>query len=174
MLYLENTDQAKYGSIVKGLGDQYSLNHDQHPNSILHATSVQSNHKFDPKFYEPKKKLQECDKKKKEEKRSNADDEVPGDTLREINFAQLEGACYCCSKKGHKGPKCPEKDQPKRDWVVNKTQEAAFIQTAVQTRGDQSVVSAPPVNQDAPPFWVDGMQYIIESAQEFYERLGVD
>jgi hypothetical protein len=153
LLYMENADQAKYGSILKGLGDQFSLNQDQYPKTISHATNVLSNHKFDPKFYEAKKKSQEREKKNKEDKRSKEDEEFPGETPREIDFAQLEGVCYCCGKKGHKSPKCPEKDRPKREWVINKTQEAAFIQTAVQARGDQSVVSSPPaLNQDAPPF----------------------
>jgi hypothetical protein len=40
LLYMENADQTKYGSILKGLGDQFSLNQDQYPKSISHATNV--------------------------------------------------------------------------------------------------------------------------------------
>jgi hypothetical protein len=82
------------------------------------------------------------------------DQESPQDPPKEINFAQLQGACYCCSKKGHQSPKCPERGKDKKEWAINKTQEAAFIQSAVSGRGDsQSVVSAPPaLNQEQHSF----------------------
>jgi hypothetical protein len=73
---------------------------------------------------------------------------------KEINFAQLEGTCYCCGKNGHRSPKCPEKDKDKKEWASNKTKEATFIQNAVSARMDtQSVVSAPQViNQEQHAF----------------------
>jgi hypothetical protein len=83
LLYLENADQAKYGSILRGLGNQFSLNQDQYPKTISHATNVLSNHKFDPKFYEAQKKSQEREKKNKEDKRSKDNEEFPGDSKRD-------------------------------------------------------------------------------------------
>ena len=46
-LYLENSDQAKYGSILSGLITQQSLKNDQYPRTITEANNMLSNHKFD-------------------------------------------------------------------------------------------------------------------------------
>jgi hypothetical protein len=144
LLYIENADQAKYGTVLKGLTDQFSLNQDQYPKTVNHAMNVLSNHRFDAKYFENKKKNLEKERKSRDEKKDKSSDQESQEAPREINFAQLEGMCYCCGKKGHRSPKCPDKDKPKKDWVINKTKEAAFIQTAVARGGDaQSVISAP-------------------------------
>jgi hypothetical protein len=52
LMYLENVDQNKYGTVLKGLMDQFLLDQDQYPKTINHATSVLSNHKFDEKYFE--------------------------------------------------------------------------------------------------------------------------
>ena len=32
--------------------------------------------------------------------------------------------CYCCGKKGHMSPKCPEKDKlPQEDWAICKAEQ---------------------------------------------------
>ena len=36
-LYMENSDQAKYGSLLKGLNSQKSLGHDQYPRTFNEA-----------------------------------------------------------------------------------------------------------------------------------------
>jgi hypothetical protein len=46
-LYLENADQEKYGSLLKGLKSQKSLGHDQYPIMLTEANNVLSNHRFD-------------------------------------------------------------------------------------------------------------------------------
>jgi hypothetical protein len=46
-LYLENLDQAKYGSLLKGLNSQKSLGHDQYPRLLSESNNVLSNHRFD-------------------------------------------------------------------------------------------------------------------------------
>ena len=46
-LYLENSDQAKYGSILSGLITQQSLKNNLYPKNITEANNVLSNHKFD-------------------------------------------------------------------------------------------------------------------------------
>ena len=43
----------------------------------------------------------------------------------EASFAQNESmkTCYCCGKKGHVSPKCPEKDMiPVEDWAIHKAE----------------------------------------------------
>jgi hypothetical protein len=46
-LYLENSDQDKYGSIISNLNLQKSLGNDQYPRTIVETNNVLSNHKFD-------------------------------------------------------------------------------------------------------------------------------
>jgi hypothetical protein len=46
---MENADQNKYGLVLKGLTEQYSLDQDHYLKTINHATNVLSNHKFDEK-----------------------------------------------------------------------------------------------------------------------------
>ena len=43
----------------------------------------------------------------------------------EASFTQTENTkmCYCCGKKGHVSPKCPEKDKiPREDWAIHKAE----------------------------------------------------
>jgi hypothetical protein len=73
-LYLENSDQAKYGSILSGLITQQSLKNDQYSRTITEANNMLSNHKFDNlKSYNKNstnnnKSPQEIPKKKKTKK----------------------------------------------------------------------------------------------------------
>jgi hypothetical protein len=46
-LYLENADDDKYGSLLKGLNSQKSLGHDQYPRMLTEANNVLSSHQFD-------------------------------------------------------------------------------------------------------------------------------
>ena len=46
-LYLENSDQAKYGTIIHNLNSQKSLGNDQYPRTIVETNNVLSNHKSD-------------------------------------------------------------------------------------------------------------------------------
>jgi hypothetical protein len=46
-LYLENADQVKYGSLLKGLNSQKSLGHDQYPRTLSESNNVLSNHNLD-------------------------------------------------------------------------------------------------------------------------------
>ena len=46
-VYFKNSDQSKYGSILKILNDQNSLKNDQYPKTTLEATNVLINHRYD-------------------------------------------------------------------------------------------------------------------------------
>jgi hypothetical protein len=50
LLCLENADQSKHRTLLKGLSDQYSLNQDQYPKTINHAMNSLSNHRLDLKL----------------------------------------------------------------------------------------------------------------------------
>jgi hypothetical protein len=113
-MYLENSDQHKYGSIMGNLNLQKSLGNDQYPRSIVETNNVSSNHKFDP-FQSKKQDYKKPGQKQKEEA------EEENTTL--LSFAQLEGKCYCCGKAGHKSPACRNKDKtPREEWAINKAQ----------------------------------------------------
>lgn len=138
LLYMMNSDQTKYGSLLSGLSTQFALKQDQYPKSITHATSILSDHKFDESYYAMRKKRKEKADAEKEKK----DQQLTSDP--ELNFSQLEGVCYCCGKKGHKSPQCKHNKRPKSEWVINKTKEAAFITQAAARSDEQSVVTSIP------------------------------
>ena len=110
-LLLKNSDQKKYGSLLTGLSSQFSMGNNQYPAKITSATDVLANHKHDN--YEARRRTP----KKNEEK----DEEKEKETRNEQSFAQGAGiVCYCCGKKGHKSPECPDKDKiPKEKWHQN-------------------------------------------------------
>ena len=46
-VYLINSDQEKYGSVIKGLHSQKALQNDQYPRTIVESNNVLSTHRFD-------------------------------------------------------------------------------------------------------------------------------
>lgn len=151
--FMMNSDQTKYGSIMKGLASQMALKNGQYPDTIAAAIAVLSEHPFDAAYLENRKKKKERDRyndKEPPKKTKDKDDEQVALPL-EMTFAQLEGACYCCGKKGHKSPQCKLKDKiAKPDWAINKTSEAAFNQkTQARTNPDGAVTTTttPPIQQ---------------------------
>ena len=95
-LYLENSDQDKYGSILRNLNSQKSLGNDQYPRTIVETNNVLSNHKFD--VTKGKKHDHKNTKPNKHKEDKAEEDATP------LSFAQMEGKCYCCGKPGHKSP----------------------------------------------------------------------
>ena len=97
-IYLENADQAKYGSILSGLDTQNSLGNNQYPKTVSEANSVLSNHQFD-----------NINKSSSKTTNKNSGEQTKRDPEQDkINllFAQLVGKCYCCGKAGHRSPEC--------------------------------------------------------------------
>jgi hypothetical protein len=114
-LYVENSDQEKYGSIIKNLDSQKLLGNDQYPRTIVKTNNVLSNHKFDINKVRKEKHLYKANKHKEDK-----DDEESNP----LSFAQLEGKCYCCEKLGHKSPDCRSKEKiPRDEWAINKAQQ---------------------------------------------------
>ena len=114
-IYLENADQAKYGSILTNLNSQKSLGNDQYPRTITETNNVLSNHKFDPSRVRNSSDRQQKGKEKKDGSTDEDDEKVT------LSFTQLEGKCYCCGKPGHKSPDCRQKNKIDRDdWAINK------------------------------------------------------
>jgi hypothetical protein len=92
--YLDNTDRSKYGSLLSGLHTQQSLGNSQYPKTITEANHVLSNHRFD-NFNAKTNDKGKKEKDKKDNKDKSTDEEAP-----ELSFAQLEGKCCCCGKRG--------------------------------------------------------------------------
>ena len=114
-LFLSNSDQKKYGSLMKTFRTQYSLGQNQYCKSITRAGDVLTNNSWDASYKEniKKKKQQRQEKKEKE----NKDEE-------EKQFAQTKAkkdpTCFCCGGN-HYASKCDKKDSiPKDEWAVRK------------------------------------------------------
>jgi hypothetical protein len=132
-LYLDNSDNQKYGSLLSGLQTQQSLGNNQYPKTITEAKNVLSNHRFDSvgRTRQPGSKKETDQEADKEEKL-------------EISFVQMEGKCYCCAKGGHKLPQCRHKKKPKEEWAINvakaKEEKAqSHAQTTAEAKTDVSV-----------------------------------
>jgi hypothetical protein len=121
-LYLENSDQAKYGSIKSNLNSQESLGNDQYPRTIVETNNLLSNHKFDIVRF---KKLDQ-----KHYNKSNPKEEKYKEGVTRLSFAQMEGKCYFCGKPGHKSPEYRSKDRiPIEEWAINKSQQQQHVQS---------------------------------------------
>jgi len=53
---VSGADHAKHGTLITGNSSQHALGQDQHPKTLVDATSVPSNHHFDPAHAEREKK----------------------------------------------------------------------------------------------------------------------
>jgi hypothetical protein len=136
--YMENSDQAKYGSLLKGLSTQQSLGNNQYPTTITEANNVLSTHRFD-----------NINKKSadKTAKRENAEKETTDKTNEEtpkLSFVQMEGKCYCCGKGGHMSNTCKQKNKPKSEWVVNKMKQEESHVLHQQSNTNTTTKETPP------------------------------
>ena len=57
---------------------------------------------------------------------------IKSTTTNETSFVQSGGImCYCCGKKWHKSPQCPEKDtRPKDQWAIREAEQHLQAETS--------------------------------------------
>jgi len=135
-LYMVNSDQGKYGTVIKRLHSQKVLQNDQYPRTIIEANNVLSTHKFDyikGQGNKPNSSKKEKRNREKQEDKDNEDESPP------LSFTQMEGKCYCCGKAGHKSPDCYSKSKiPREEWAINKTNKAQMATVKKENTTNES------------------------------------
>ena len=125
-LLLRNSDQGKYGSLLTGLSSQFSMQNNQYPKTVRDATDILSNHKFDKRStFKGSQRFQR--QKRDWNSKKDDDEETHPSTIitSETSFAQSgkPQICYCCGKKGHISPDCPDKNTiQKEDWYIKRAE----------------------------------------------------
>jgi hypothetical protein len=139
-LLIRNSDRVKYGPLLTMLTSQYSMTQDQYPKTLVEATKVLELHRFDPSYYERKKKSKE-----KKANMTNQDTNNSSDGPAESSFSQAKSEkantskaiiCYCCGSKSHKAPQCSERGKITRDeWWDRKIIHASHLQEEEEVQG---------------------------------------
>ena len=112
-MYMVNSDQNKYGAMLKNLNSQKSLKNDQYPSTVLDAHNVLSNHVQEKTF-------------KKETPPQKTEEEAKA-----LAFAQAKlngNTCFVCGKKGCYVNVCPQKDNVEyKDWAIHKKKRSTNV-----------------------------------------------
>jgi len=88
-----------------------------------------------------------------------------------LTFAQMEGSCYCCGKRGHLSSRFPEKSKPKSEWAANKTKEIIHAQQVInQAAADNETVGSV---QPSQPITTRGKNDGIFSWSNFQKEYGM-
>lgn len=143
-VYMENSDQAKYGSLLQSLASQQSLKNDQYPKTMVDATQALSNHKLDnagkkkenSKKNDDSRQQNESSTQSTQQSTSSSTPDVPA-----LSFAQLENRCHVCGGKGHFANKCKHKSKiPEAEWAITKAKkiEARSYAQVASEDGNQS------------------------------------
>ena len=136
-LLIRNSDQNKYGKLLDGLVSQFSMGNNQYPDAVRIATDIMAAHKHD-----------NWGAKFNKNRTAKRDDDTPSTitTKSETSFAQTgkDKVCYCCGKKGHLSPDCPEKNtRDRKDWYVTKaTLHMQAEGTEKEEKDDETVSSS--------------------------------
>ena len=103
-IYLENSNQKRFGQVLKTLHQQQSFGNNQFPSKIMEASEMLSNHLYKAN---KSKILQKSIARGNQQKENDNEAESKNDQIPPtLTFAQLETRCYCCGKAGHKSSEC--------------------------------------------------------------------
>jgi hypothetical protein len=136
IVYLDNSDKNKYGTLLSGLQTQQSLKNNKYPKSITEVNNVLSNNRFD---------ITSKTKSDNTVKTNKNNSSAPKEEAPEMFFAMMEGKCYCCGNPNHKSSACRLKDEiPKEEWDINKakTKEQSPVKTDSQKYFNKQYFSA--------------------------------
>jgi hypothetical protein len=84
------------------------MQNNQSPKTCTTATDILSNRRFDNRGNSNKKKW--SNKPKKDEDENIANKTTSETTERSFAQGGKDETCYCCGKKGHMSPECPDKN----------------------------------------------------------------
>ena len=154
---IQGSDQSKYGSLCKNLQAQYSLGNDQYPKTLETAVDVLNQHRYDPKYFESKKKDRE---RRNNNNNNNGDANSESMPQQQTSFAQTAARpnqnrnvtpqsvttaiCHCCGETGHISKYCPKINTiPRDDWHVKRWM--AAYQEQQETAGSDEELTEPSV-----------------------------
>ena len=139
-IYLENSDQKRFGQVMKTLHQQQSFGNNQFPSAIMEASEILSNHLYKTnttKIFQKSTASGNQQKEKKNEVESK-NNQIPPT----LSFAQLETRYYCCGKTGHKSPQCKHCNTiPKSEWAITKTKSQFALQEENNEKDDSTITT---------------------------------
>ena len=139
MLVILNSDQQKYGSLVRNLEGQYGRGTNQYPQTIADAKDALHTHYWD-KLPNKKNKDKNKNSDKKDKNASNT-------SFYERSEAKSGlGVCFKCGGKGHKANECTKapKKLDYKDWWISKVahQHLTMEESDSDSNSDESSVES--------------------------------
>ena len=161
-ILLANSDQDKYGSLLKRLKMDKALKKDNFPKTMDTAVEALNDHAFDPAYREKMKSKRDKDKRKKTTENKDEDGEDDGPPH---NFQQNQIRCYKCGVTGHKSDVC-DKDIPREKWWINTNGSSnAQKKEEVKEKPEKGQVH---FESEASTGWCGA--HIIDHALQFYQE----
>ena len=143
-LLMANSDQNKYGSLLKRFSTDHAFKHGESaekrddlrefPTTMSQASTIFNNHTWDAAYKKAKDAYEKkLDKQEQNESHNNNNSEDDGQLS--LSFAQTitRGKCYCCGRTNHTFSDCRFKNQtPKDQWYINKNKEVKQYNQIIQ------------------------------------------
>ena len=149
-IFMKNSEQRKYGKLMSNLKEQYALGNNQYPRTLKKAHDALVNHKWDDGWSSHLKNKRKQFKEKRERQ-----EDSPEKSEDNNQHAQLDSkTCYCCGKKGHLAPDCPDREKIKKsDWYMYKA-----VSAYQNNNNEETKESNNSEKQDNKVKWTDSVQ----------------